>query len=107
MTLRSFHRFGRGEHLSEHEKQRRMAVKAKGTRRIDVTLRGEMLDDYATIRRYLQGLYRLPGARNRPGVSIRISHAKIIKLALSRAAKDILEEDHYAAKAGNVRFFTD
>ncbi len=61
-----------------------MAVKAKGTLRIDVTLRGEMRDDYATIRRYLQGFYRIPAAR--------ISHAEIIKLALSRAAKAIIQD---------------
>jgi hypothetical protein len=41
------------------EHARRAADRENGARRIDVTLRGEMLDDYATVRRYVEGLNRL------------------------------------------------
>jgi len=51
-------RWHRREYLRQHEKQRRATLKTEGARRIDVTLRGEMLDDYATVRQYIEGIER-------------------------------------------------
>ncbi len=68
----------RREHLRKHEDQRRATAKAEGPRRIDVTLRGKVLnDDYATVRRYIEGLSRLWIERN--ALSIRLSDTEIIR----------------------------
>ena len=40
-------RWHRREYLRQHEKQRRAGLKAEGARRVDITLRGKALDDYA------------------------------------------------------------
>src|SRR6516165_1806164 len=86
-------RWHRREYLRQREKQRRAGLKADCARRIDITLRGKALDDYATVRRYVEGL-------NQP--SIRLSATEIIKMALSYAADAMREADDKAAKQGSV-----
>jgi hypothetical protein len=90
----------RQEYLRKHEEQRRKNAKAEGARRIDVTLRGAMLDDYATVRLYIEGLNRLAAERKVIGFPIRLSDTEIIKMALDQAAHAILEEDDKNRKAG-------
>ena len=69
-----------------------------------MTLRGDMLDDFATVRRYLEGLNRFAAKRNMAGwAHVRPSDTEVLKMALSRAAADIWEEDDRAAKAGQRR----
>jgi hypothetical protein len=40
-------------YLTRHQAQRRAALKAEGARRVEVTLRGAALDNYAVLCRYL------------------------------------------------------
>jgi hypothetical protein len=93
-----FRRLARRQYLTEHEQQRRARAKAEGARRIDVTLNAKALDDYATVRRYLEGLNRL--MRERRIEPARLSDSEIIAHALNRTASCIREEDTQAAKAG-------
>jgi hypothetical protein len=92
-------RIYRQEYLRQHQEQRRADDKAAGARRIDVTLRGEMLDDYERVRRSLEDLNRLMierGVFNTPrtghdGLTVtmrpfRLSDTEVIKFALSIAA---------------------
>ena len=79
-------RWHRREYLRQHEKQRRAGLKAEGARRIDITLRGKALDDYATVRRYVEGLNQLIAEREIKQPPLRLSDAEIIKMALSYAA---------------------
>jgi hypothetical protein len=72
-------RWARREYLRQHEAQRRALDRAEGARRIDVTLRGEMLDDYATVRRYIEGLNRFMAERNIAADPIQLSDTEIIK----------------------------
>src|SRR5437868_2868918 len=46
----------RREYLRAYEKERRAADRQGSARRIDVTLKGDMLDDYVTVRSYIEGL---------------------------------------------------
>jgi hypothetical protein len=93
-------RLVRREYLRNHEAQRRAVDRAEGARRIDVTLRGAMLDDYATVRRYIEGLNRHLVARKISLPPIRLSDTEIIKTALSYAAQAMREEDEKAGKSG-------
>lgn len=68
-----------------------------------MTLRGEMLDDYSTVRRYIEGLNRLIVERGTAAVPIRLSDTEVIKMALACTAADILNEDDQSAKAGLKR----
>jgi hypothetical protein len=103
-----FRRRARRQYLTEHEHQRRARAKAEGARRVDVTLSGQALDDYATVRLYVEGLnrwfaehpMRLSNGESVKTPPIRLSDTEIITLALSRAASAIHDEDDQAAKAG-------
>jgi hypothetical protein len=116
-ALAAMRRWHRREYLRQHEQQRRADLKAEGARRIDVTLRGEALDDYSTVRSYIEGLNRLARERGFFNTTktradgtvvklpaIRLSDAEVIKMALSRAASSIQEDDDDAAKHGGIRF---
>jgi len=46
-------------YLRQHAQQRRAAAKAAGAKRIDVTLQGDALDDYARVKDWLDQLTRL------------------------------------------------
>jgi hypothetical protein len=87
--LRRWHRC---EYLRQHEKQRRAGLKAEGARRIDITLRGKALDDYATVRLYVEGLNQLIAEREIKQPPIRLSDTEIIKMALSYAADGSLRK---------------
>ena len=95
-------RWHRREYLRQHEKQRRAGLKAEGARRIDITLRGKALDDYATVRRYVEGLNQLIAEREIKQPPLRLSDTDIIKMALSYAADAMREADDKAAKQGSV-----
>jgi hypothetical protein len=91
--LRKWHR---REYLRRHAANRRAAAKAEGARRIDITLRGEMLDNYAVVRSYIEHLNQLVTARgiaalgNAP--AFRLSDIEVIATALRLAAEAITEE---------------
>jgi len=95
-------RWHRREYLRQHEKQRHGGWKAEGARRIHVTLRGKALDDYATVRRYVEGLNQLIAEREIKQPPIRLSDTEIIKMALSYAADAMREAHDKAAKQGLV-----
>jgi hypothetical protein len=95
-------RLNRREYLRQHAEARRAADKVSGARRIDVTLRGEGLDDFEAVKHYLEGVNRIGiergifGApRTAPnGTSYtipphRLSDTQIIKTALGLAASKI------------------
>ena len=106
-TINYLRRWHRREYLRRHEKERRADLKAEGARRIDVTLRGETLDDHETVRRYIEGIERWISERARnvpPRRRKAISDTEVIKTALSRAASSIREDDDRAAKCGGFRF---
>jgi hypothetical protein len=88
-SMRPFRRWARRDYLTKHEQRRRATAKVKGARRIDVTLTAEALDDYATVRRYVEGLNRLFVERNLP--PMRLSATEIITMALKHAANAIEE----------------
>src|SRR6516165_6980247 len=87
---------------SPAEKQRRAGLKAEGALRVDITLRGKALDDYATVRRYVEGLNQLIAEREIKQPPLRLSDTEIIKMALSYAADAMREADDKAAKQGLV-----
>jgi hypothetical protein len=72
--------------------ERRARAKAEGARRIDVTLSAQALDDYATVRCYLERLNRIATERNIPMPPFRLSDTEVITAALRRAASAI-EDD--------------
>jgi hypothetical protein len=84
----------RREYLRRHAANRRTTAKADGARRIDVTLRGEMLDNYAVVRGYLEHLNQLEPLRRLFGdaPAFRLSDTEVINMALDRAASAITEE---------------
>jgi hypothetical protein len=106
-TRQYFRRFARREYLRQHESQRRANAKTQGARRLDVTLHGKSLEDYETVCGYLRGMNRLAAERKLFGFPIRLSATEVVRLALSRAAFDILEEDAKAAKSGQLRMLAD
>jgi hypothetical protein len=91
-----FRPWARWEYLTKHEKQRRAMAKAEGARRIDVTLNAEALDDYATVRSFLEGVNRIMAERNLPGTLFRLSATEVINAALRQAAAAIQEEERKA-----------
>ena len=91
-SIQYFHRWARRQYLTKHEQERRARAKAEGARRIDVTLSAQALDDYATVRCYLQRLNRIATERNIPMPPFRLSDTEVITAALSRAASAI-EDD--------------
>lgn len=103
--IRTLRRFARRDYLRRHEQERRAADRSAGARRIDVTLRGKMLDDFAVVRRWVEGFNRVMVARNVP--RLRLSDTQIIRTALSYAASAMEEEDWEQAKFGKVRFLDD
>jgi hypothetical protein len=100
-AIRAMRRWARTEYRRQHEEQRRAADKAEGARRIDVTLRGKMLDDYATVRRYIEGLNRIMAERKIPFAEpFRLSDTEVIRMALSTAADHLREEDDKNRRSG-------
>jgi hypothetical protein len=107
-----FRRRRRRDYLTEYEHERRTRAKAEGARRVDVTLSGQALDDYAIVRLYVEGLnrwfaehpMRLSNGESVKTPPIRLSDSEIITMALSRAASAIHDDDDQAAKAGLRRF---
>jgi hypothetical protein len=81
-------------YLRQHAANRRATAKAEGARRIDITLRGEMLDNYAVVRGYLEHLNQLarPLAVFGNASAFRLSDTEVIAMALRRAASEITEE---------------
>jgi hypothetical protein len=120
MTDNPLRRWARRAYLDEHQRQRRADLKAEGARRIDVTLRGKALDDYATVRAWLEGLNRLGierGIFTKPKTGpdgmtftvppFRLSDTEVIKMALSRAASAIWEDEERARKQGLRQMIAD
>jgi hypothetical protein len=106
---RSLRRWHRREYLRRYEQECRHADKRAGARRIDVTLRGETLDDYAVVRRWIEGLNRFVVARNIELLKmhpVRLSDGEVIRIAL-RYAASAMHEDFEQAKFGKVRFLDD
>jgi len=103
--LRKLHR---REYLRRHAADRRATAKAEGARRIDVTLRGKALDNYAVVRGYLEHLNQL--VRSRPSVAalygnapaFRLSDTEVIDMALKCAADVIAEDLSRGAKEAAV-----
>jgi hypothetical protein len=60
-------------------------------RRIDVTLQGKMLDNYAVVRGYLEHLNQLGAERGFRNLFC-LSDTEVINMALNRAASSIAEE---------------
>lgn len=87
-----FRRWARRKYLTEHERHRRETAKAEGARRIDVTLSAKALDDYETVRCWLERLNRIAVERNSPMPPFRLSATEIITTALDHAASAILED---------------
>ena len=92
----------RREYLRLHAANRRADAKAEGARRIDVTLRGKSLDDYETVRTYIEHLNRLMAERPirdpRTGLKWnlplrRLSDNEVIRMALDYAATAMREDD--------------
>jgi hypothetical protein len=111
----NFRRWARRRYLTKHEQQRRAKAKAEGARRIDVTLNAKALDDYATVRRYIEGLnrwfaehnLRLSDTESAKVPAIRLSDTEIITMALDLAAAAIREDEDQAAKAGLRRLLVE
>jgi hypothetical protein len=94
-------RLRRREYLRQYALTRRAELKAEGARRLDVTLKGDALDDYETVKQYLEEFNQLlstkPFRHPATGLNciippVRLSDTEIIKAALRRAADDIREE---------------
>jgi hypothetical protein len=92
MITDNLRRWHRQDYLRRHEQQRRAKLKAEGARRVDVTLRGDMLDNYVTVRSYIEQLNRIISEGNFSIPPIRLSDTEVIKIALSRAASAIEDE---------------
>jgi hypothetical protein len=88
--------------LRRYEQQRRADLKTEGAQRIDVTLRGAALDNYATVRSYIEDLNRFAAERRRVWLPIRLSDTEVIKMALGYAASAMRDEDDKAAKESLV-----
>ena len=93
-NVRELRRSQRRDYLRRRANARRAADREQGARRIDVTLAGEMLDDYTVVRDYLERLNRIAAARyNKGGPLFRLSAAEIIRVALQDSAARILDEE--------------
>ena len=103
-----FRRLNRRDYLTEYEQERRRQAKAEGSRRIDVTLDAQALDDYATVLAYLKGMNRLMVERfNKPLPPTRLSDTEVIRLALSHAAASMRDDDDEAIKTGRHRMLAE
>jgi hypothetical protein len=104
-ALAPFRRWHRQDYLRRHAQQRRAAAREAGARRIDVTLTGEALDNYAEVRAWLEEINehclrinrdnaeRFKGTgRNTVLVPRRLSDPEVIRAALELAANKIADE---------------
>jgi hypothetical protein len=98
-------RLNRREYLRQHAETRRAADKAAGARRIDVTLRGQGLNDFESVKQWIEGVNRMAIERGIFGASrtapdgtvytippYRLSDTEIIKPALQLAASKIAND---------------
>ena len=93
-SIQYFHCWARRQYLTKREQERRARAKAgEGTRRFDVTLSAKALEDYATVRFWLEDLNRIAVERKIPMPPIRPPDTEIITAALRRAASALLEDD--------------
>jgi hypothetical protein len=105
-SIQYFRRWARRQYLTKHEQERRARAKAEGARRIDVTLRGQMLEDFERVKQWIEGVNRVGierGFYNRPRTMPdgtvdtipppRLSDTEIIKSALSLAASKIEDDE--------------
>src|SRR5215472_10846393 len=105
-NTQALHRLARQEYFRQHAKDRRARHKAEGARRIDVTLTGEMLDDYETVWLWLANFNRIgierdffdtpktsPDGRTVKTLPLRLSATNVIRAALRRAAGQIREDE--------------
>jgi hypothetical protein len=87
----------RREYVRRHAQARRAAARQEGARRIDVTLKADALDNYATVRRYIEAIDKLIDRnpkiprRHRP-----ISDTDVINWALNKAAEAIWQNEEAA-----------
>jgi len=102
--IAEFRRHSRREYLRHRKQASRAAARKAGARRIDVTLKGQALNDYETVRSYIEELNRQGIANGVMGVSkqlpdgrviamrpIRLSETEVIAMALTWAARAIRE----------------
>jgi hypothetical protein len=102
--IAEFRRRLRREYLRHRKQESRAAARKAGARRIDVTLKGQALANYETVRTYLQQLNTqgiANGVMNQPKQlpdgkvitvrPIRLSDTEVIAMALMRAARAIRE----------------
>ena len=85
-------RWRRRVYLTQHQAQRRAELKAEGARRIDVTLRGDSLDDFDIVRRWIERINCLGAERlGDKFVPIPLTDQDVIRIALSHAASKLAE----------------
>jgi len=93
-------------YLRQHAQQRRATAKAAGAKRIDVTLQGNALDDYARVKEWLdatnrmaieRGIYNtpktLPDGRTVTITAPPLSATEIIRSALMLATSAIEDDE--------------
>jgi hypothetical protein len=98
MHSKDVRRLMRREYFRQYAETRRAAHKAEGGRRIDVTLHGDMLDDYESVRQWIERLNRIGIER---GFSpLRLSATEVIRIALRHAAASIQEEGQAVSGQG-------
>jgi hypothetical protein len=83
----------RRDYIRVHTQARRDVAREKGDRRLDVTLKGDALDNYATVRQHIEATERSPTV---PPRRRRISDVYVIKWALKRAAEAIWQDEEEA-----------
>ena len=102
--IAEFRRRQRREYLRHRKQESRATARKAGARRIDVTLKGQALQDYEVVRRYIEELNRqglangvmgvpkqLPDGRVIAVRPIRLSDAEVIAMALTWATRAIRE----------------
>jgi hypothetical protein len=108
--LAELRQWRRRQYLARHARDQRAIARQEGARRIDVTLKGQALDDFAEVRSWLEG--ELNGFINSINEKTRREHAlrnilplsrlsdrEVIEKALDRAASEIREEREKARRA--------
>ena len=106
MTDAGLRRLYRQEYLRQHAEQRRAAAKAAGAMRIDVTLQGQVLDNYEQVKDWLdrtnrlgieRGVYNkprtLPDGRTYTIPAPPLSATEIIRSALRLAVSAIADDE--------------
>jgi hypothetical protein len=83
----------RRDYIRIHTQARRDVAREKGDRRLDVTLKGEALDNYATVRRYIEATELSPTVAPRRR---RISDVYVINWALKTATDAIRQSEEEA-----------